>query len=226
MARLLAAEVLFAFCRPLPRIPRRVNLFLDSPVLVLNRLWQPVNTCSARRAISLIFLGHAQVVWADDERTFFVHDVNSWMEFSERIATAEKIRSVSRALCKPEIIVLSLFDRLPKKQVKFTRENVYRRDEFLCQYCGRRFEPKDLNLDHVVPRDKGGKTSWENVVCSCIPCNTRKANKLPAEANMFPRRQPKPPSWRPLFSAASKPVLHPSWSHFLDPHRSQVELTD
>ena len=86
----------------------------------------------------------------------------------------------------PEIIVLSMYDRLPKNEVKFTRHNVFVRDRLTCQYCGQSFEPRELNLDHVVPRDKGGNTIWENVVTSCIRCNSRKANKLPHEARMFP----------------------------------------
>ena len=148
------------------------------------------------------------------------------MEYSQKRADAEMIRSVSRSLRVPEIIVLSLFDRLPKKQVKFTRENIYRRDGFQCQYCSNRFEAKDLNLDHVVPRDKGGRTTWENVVCSCISCNTRKANKLPDEASMYPLRPPKAPSWRPLFSTTQRPLEHDSWGHFLDLKQSCVKLSE
>lgn len=198
---------------------------LDKQVLVLNRLWQPVNTCTARRAVTLVFLGHAHVVGTDEEDYFNTHDIQSWLDYSQGAEATAMIRSVSRQLRIPEIIVLSIFDRLPKKQVKFTRENIYRRDGYACQYCGNRFEPKSLNLDHVLPRDKGGKTTWENVVCSCIPCNTKKANKLPKEANMFPRRQPKAPSWRPLFSTTKRPLQCDSWSHFLDLKQSQVEIS-
>ena len=179
-------------------------------------------------AITLVFLGHAQVVGTDAEDEYFAHDVQSWLEHSAATVNGrdDVIRSVSRQFRIPEIIVLSLFDRLPKKQVKFTRENIYRRDSFHCQYCTKRFETKQLNLDHVIPRDKGGRTTWENVVTSCIPCNTRKANKLPVEAKMFPRRDPKAPSWRPLFSTAQRPLPCDSWGNFIDLKESNVVLSE
>ncbi len=200
---------------------------LNRQVLVLNRLWQPVNMCSARRAITLVFLGHAHVVGTDEDDEFFTHDVDSWLAHSSSHSEGKNVvRSVSSCFRVPEIIVLSLFDRLPKKQVKFTRENIYRRDSFSCQYCGFEFQPKELNLDHVVPRDKGGRSTWENVVTSCIPCNTRKANKLPREANMYPRGEPKAPSWRPLFSTTQRPLPCDSWGHFIDLKESDVVLTD
>lgn len=195
-------------------------------MLVLNRLWQPVNTVSARRAVSMVFLGHAQVVGTDVDNQFHTHDIQSWMSYSKGSPGRGMIRSVSRCLRVPEIIVLSLFDRLPKKQVKFTRENIYRRDGYTCQYCTQSFDPQQLNLDHVIPRDKGGRSTWENVVCSCIPCNTRKANKLPEQANMYPKRPPKAPSWRPLFSNTQRPLACDSWGHFLDLKQSDVVLSD
>ena len=166
---------------------------LNSPVLVLNRLWQPVNTCSARRALILVYLGHAQVVQSDEDNNFFTHDFGSWLEQSVNQAGGDVVRTVTRALMVPRIIVLAIFDRLPKKEVKFTRENIFKRDDYTCQYCGTQFEAQKLNLDHVVPRDKGGRTSWDNLVASCVPCNTRKGNKMPAEARMFPRKEPKAP---------------------------------
>ncbi len=202
-------------------------LALESPVLVLNRLWQPVNICAARRAVTLLFTGHAQVVHIDPEMNFLSHDIESWVQLSDEIDDLELIRAISIAVRVPAIIVLSEFDRLPRREVKFTRQNVFQRDAFTCQYCARTFEVKKLNLDHVMPRDKGGKTTWENVVCSCVRCNTRKANKLPAEVNMFPIREPRPPRWRPLFSAGDGRVKirHESWRHFLEPSPAGVQLT-
>ena len=124
--------------------------------------------------------------------------------------------------------MLSIFDRLPRKEVKFSRQNIFQRDAYTCQYCGNRFETRNLNLDHVVPRDKGGQTTWDNVVCSCIRCNTRKGNKLPAEARMFPMREPRAPKWRPFFSSGDTELakcFHESWRHFLEPCPTQVAVT-
>ena len=98
----------------------------------------------------------------------------------------------------PRVILLIIYDRLPKKEVKFTRHNIFERDKNTCQYCGRVFDRKDLNLDHVIPRDRGGPTTWENIVCSCVECNTQKANRTPQEAGMHLVRKPKRPKWRPF----------------------------
>ena len=91
----------------------------------------------------------------------------------------------------------------------------------------KKFEPRDLNLDHVHPKDKGGETNWENVVTSCIKCNTRKGNKLPRESGMQPFKKPVAPKWRPLvgFKKGTDNNYHKSWSFFLDPNSSSVELS-
>lgn len=199
---------------------RAVFPLSNSLVLVLNRLWQPVNICTARRAIGLIYLGHAQAVHRDSDLNFFTHDLDSWIEFSNNRdrTDVEFVNSVSTCFRLPTVIVLGSFDKLPKKEVKFTRRNVFERDRFTCQYCGILFDYQSLNIDHVIPRDKGGKNTWENVVCSCIPCNTRKGNRLPAEINMFPLNEPKAPRWRPFFSVPqSSRQIHASWIHFLKP---------
>ncbi|NJL19215.1 MAG: HNH endonuclease, partial [Bdellovibrionaceae bacterium] len=143
---------------------------LDTTVLVLNRLWQAVNVCSARRAFSLVFAGHAQIVDAGSGYQTF--DFHQWRDLSHEAQDHECVHTIHFRIRIPQIIVLMMFDRLPKKDVKLTRQNVFLRDDFMCQYCGGKFDRKDLNIDHVVPRSHGGKTTWENVVCSCVPCNT------------------------------------------------------
>src|SRR5450755_431805 len=160
-----------------------LNALLNSQVLVLNRLWQAVNICSARRAFTLLYQGHAQVVSSDLANNFLTHDFASWRDFSATAPDHEVVTTISWKIRVPRVIVLLLFDRLPKKEVKFTRHNVFERDKNTCQYCGHVFDRSELNLDHVLPRDKGGLTTWENVVCSCIPCNTRKGNRLAHEVD-------------------------------------------
>ncbi len=201
---------------------------LESQVLVLNRLWQPVNTCTARRAVKLLFLGQAQVVHRGEDSCYTTHDAASWLEASRRGAIrtdAGHIRSIKTDFLVPEIIVLCFYDRFPKKDVKFTRHNIFVRDRHTCQYCGRIFDPKDLNLDHVIPRDKGGRTTWENVVASCIRCNSRKANKLPHEARMFPLHAPRAPKWRPFHSSIRPQAPHVSWRDFLEVADGTVEIS-
>jgi 5-methylcytosine-specific restriction endonuclease McrA len=195
---------------------------------VLNRLWQAVNICSARRAFTLLYQGHAQVVAADDENNFATHDFASWLDVSLSAPEPEHemVTTISWKIRVPRVIVLLLFDRLPKKEVKFTRHNVFERDNNTCQYCGKVFERQELNLDHVLPRDKGGLTTWENVVCSCIPCNTRKGNRLPHQAHMTLIRKPKRPKWRPFVHVTFSSQQHESWRHFVDLAYWNVELSD
>jgi len=198
---------------------------LDTPVLVLNRLWQAVNTCSARRAFTLLYQGHAQAVSADDGQAFLTHDFESWRDFSRQDpAHPEMVKTISMHVRVPRIIVLMLFERLQKKEVKFTRHNVFERDGNTCQYCGELFDRENLNLDHVLPRDRGGQTTWENIVCSCIPCNTRTGNRLPHEARMQLVRKPKRPRWRPFVNISVSNAPHESWRHFLDIAYWNVEL--
>ena len=154
---------------PSPQFTQKVQTLLNSQVLVLNRLWQAVNVCSARRAFTLLYQGHAQVVSSDPANNFLTHDFDSWRDVSATAPDHEVVTTISWKIRVPRVIVLLLFDRLPKKEVKFTRHNVFERDKNTCQYCGNVFERTDLNLDHVLPRDRGGLTTWENVVCSCIP---------------------------------------------------------
>lgn len=188
---------------------------LELPVLVLNRYWQPIHTCSARRALHLLCIGHAHVVQVEGEECYATHDLSSWIGYSNRTAAEERIHSVRISLCVPKIVVLSIYDKLPRLEVKFTRRNVFLRDKFVCQYCTKEFSETQLNLDHVIPRDKGGKTTWENIVASCFRCNTRKANKLPHEANMHPLRKPIAPRWRPLFGLQENGLGDESWDRFL-----------
>ena len=199
---------------------------LDTPVLVLNRLWQAVNTCSARRAFTLLYQGHAQVVSAEGGQGFLTHDFQSWQDFSRSNPDPEMAKTVSLRIRVPRVIVLLLFERLPKKEVKFTRHNVFERDNNTCQYCNKVFSREMLNLDHIMPRDRGGQTNWENIVCSCIPCNTRKGNRLPHEAGMSLIRKPKRPRWRPFVNISVSSHPHESWRHFLDIAYWNVELGD
>jgi 5-methylcytosine-specific restriction endonuclease McrA len=135
---------------------------LNQHVLVLNRLWQAVNVCTARRALTLLFQGHAEVVFNRGDGSFDTYDFNEWQDFSQEDPNAESLRTVSFRIRVPRVILLLIYDHLPKKEVKFTRHNIFERDKNTCQYCGKTCDRKDLNLDHVVPRDRGGPTTWEN----------------------------------------------------------------
>ena len=201
-----------------------MSSFLNQHVLVLNRLWQAVNICTARRALTLLFDGRAQVVVDCPDGSFQTYDFNEWRDFSQRAPHPDSIHSISLKIRVPRVILLLLFDRQPKKEVKFTRHNIFERDKNTCQYCGQICDRSDLNLDHVIPRDRGGPTTWENIVCSCIMCNTRKGNHTPIEAGMHLIRKPKRPKWRPFVQFNIGMPHHDSWKHFLDLAYWNVEL--
>ena len=196
---------------------------LNENVLVLNRLWQAINVCTVERAFMLLYMGHAEVV-LEDSGDFQTFDFHEWRDFSQGHHGEDVVHTVSFKIRIPRVILLLFFDRLPHKEVKFTRHNIFERDHNTCQYCGKHFDRRELNLDHIVPRDHGGTTTWENIVCACIPCNTRKANRTPTQAGMHLIKKPKRPKWRPFVNVTIASVAHDSWKHFLDLAYWNVEL--
>jgi 5-methylcytosine-specific restriction endonuclease McrA len=201
-----------------------MEALLNHNVLVLNRLWQAVNICSVRRALTLLFAGHAEVVCAQNG-AFDTFDFSEWRNFSDRNPQeADSIHAVRFRIRIPKVVMLLIFDRLPRKEVKFTRHNIFERDNNTCQYCGKIFDRRDLNIDHVIPRDRGGASTWENVVCSCIPCNTKKGNRTPSETGIRLIRKPKRPKWRPFVQISFSKSGDDSWKHFLDLAYWNVEL--
>jgi 5-methylcytosine-specific restriction endonuclease McrA len=143
---------------------------INSPVLVLNLGYEPLNICRVRRALVLIEQNKAEML---ENGSGFV-------------------RSADRIFPVPSVIKISAMVRRPKRDHrKITRLEIFRRDHFACQYCGRHV--KQLTLDHVIPRYRGGQHTWENVVSACVPCNRKKAGRTPKEAGMILSKQPAPP---------------------------------
>lgn len=161
-------------------------------VLILNASYEPLHVCSVKRAVSLL-----------------MHEV------AERIEDSDKVlRSPSQLFPVPSVIRLKKFVKRPFRQrVAFNRKNVFRRDEHSCQYCG--IKASELTLDHVLPRSRGGSTSWENVVACCHKCNARKRDRLPDEANMHLNRKPFAPQF--MFSSAFGLIsdVDPLWEAYL-----------
>jgi 5-methylcytosine-specific restriction endonuclease McrA len=208
-----------------------MDAVLTQPVLVLNRLWQAVNVIGARRAFILLAREDAQVVHHDERiDDFRVFSLMDWADFSREnppLEARECVHTVRQNIRLPRVILLTMFDKLPCKELKLTRNNVFERDKNRCQYCGRTFAREELNLDHVIPRHYGGKTTWENIVCSCIICNSHKANRLPHEAHLRLIRKPSRPKWRPIIAMAlERQPRHPAWKHFLDIAYWNVELDE
>lgn len=160
-------------------------------VLVLNATYEPINVCTVRRAAILLLKEKAELV----ERALW------------------ELRSEHTAMPRPVVIRLVSYVNVPRdtSRRKITRRAVFARDGWSCQYCGTR---SSLTVDHVIPRSKGGDSSWENIVASCAPCNRRKGDRLPAQADMHPRQKPRAPGAH-VFITVAAPTIPPAWRQWL-----------
>jgi len=160
-------------------------------VLVLNATYEPINVCTVRRAVVLLLKEKAEVV-----------------EHGEL-----HLRSVSHTLQRPVVIRLVTYVRIPRDthRRKITRRAVFARDGWACQYCGAR---SNLTVDHVIPKSKGGSSSWENIVASCAPCNRRKGDQLPRQVGMRLHKQPRMPH-STVFIHVSSPTIPSAWHQYL-----------
>lgn len=147
-----------------------VMAMLNRHVLVLNRNYEPMNVCSAKRAIVLIFLGKAEIV----ERYDHV------------------VRSVSMSLPLPSVVRLFVYVHIRPKKIILSKRNIIRRDGHRCQYCG--MVEGEMTVDHIIPKKFGGNDDWDNQVCACIRCNNLKGDRTPEQAGLRLLRQPRKPS--------------------------------
>ncbi len=193
----------------------------ESAVLVLNRVYQAVQITGVRRAFRLFYAGRARAV----DRDFSTYSFENWCDLPPGAGDAV-ICTPSRSIRIPRVIQLIYYDRVPSREVRFTRRNIFHRDRNRCQYCGRLFPQRGLNVDHVIPTSRGGKSCWENVVCACIACNSRKGCRTPEEAGMTLVRPPRRPAGHPIVRADWLGPLHEEWRTFLDVAYWNVELSD
>jgi len=145
---------------------------MDELVLVLNANFEPINVCNSRRAIGMMLDGRAALI-ANGRGV---------------------IQTVSRTFPLPSVIRLEHMVQRPRPRIKLSRREVFRRDNYTCQYCGKKHDPKGLTCDHIIPKSRGGTTEWTNIVTSCIRCNHKKGDKLPDEVDMHPRKRPSRPN--------------------------------
>jgi 5-methylcytosine-specific restriction endonuclease McrA len=160
-------------------------------VLVLNATFEPINVCTVRRAVVLLLKEKAEILEHGD-----------W-----------ELHSATRTMSRPVVIRLVSYVRIPRDthRRKITRRAVFARDDWTCQYCGSR---SNLTVDHIVPRSKGGASTWENIVASCAPCNRRKGNVSPVQAGMQLLKQPRSPSPHVFIQVAS-PTIPDAWVQYL-----------
>jgi 5-methylcytosine-specific restriction endonuclease McrA len=170
------------------------------PALVLNADFRPLS-----------YFPLSTWNWQDAVKAVFLDRVSVLSEYDR------EVRSPSFSMRLPSVIALR--DFIPSARMPaFTRFNVFLRDGFTCQYCDFKRAAPELTFDHVIPRARGGRTSWENVVTACGACNLRKGSKLPRECNMIPRQEPRrPTSWELQDRGRGFPpnYLHESWRDYL-----------
>lgn len=192
--------------------------------LVLNKNWTPIGTVSLENAITKVFSTYkdgtpkAYIIEPESYQALTWED---WAKLQPNV-DEEKISTVNMVFRIPEIIVLSKYEKLPKPKVHFSRRTLYKRDKMQCQYCGCKPGTEELTIEHVVPRSKGGLTTWENCVLACVPCNRKKADKTLAQAGMKLLKEPKKPDLSLYRFETYKPVK--SWQAFLGEMYWSVQL--
>lgn len=197
---------------------------MGADCLVLNKNFYAIQVADWEKAVSLLWQGHAEAV----DENYRTYDFEDWADLSVMMKEHPDgyVHSPSWTIKIPEVIRLTRMDRLPPGQVKFTRKNIYDHYSHTCSYCGGQPGDVGLDMDHVIPRSKGGKTSWDNIVLSCRPCNRKKADRTPAEAGMKLLKKPTRPRWQGVqkmtFRAPFK--IRKSWKRFLDEAFWNIEL--
>lgn len=193
-------------------------------VLVLNRNFFAIQVTSWQRALRLVFSDRADII-DEDYRSY---NFSGWCELSHMLTEHPSgfLYTPAVKIAMPEVIALKYYDRIPFNKVKFTRKNLYEHYNYRCCYCGKKFSTQDLNLDHVIPKSRGGKTDWMNVVTSCIKCNLKKGNKLLNESGMEMVIQPSKPLYNSGLSLIfrSPKQIKASWQKFVDSIYWNIEL--
>ncbi|MBI4366595.1 MAG: HNH endonuclease [Deltaproteobacteria bacterium] len=184
---------------------------LHTDCLVLNQAYFPVHITTVRRAFCMLYQGIVKVV--NEEYETFTFD--SWMELSAA-HPHESIGLINRMIRVPRVVLLVAYDRIPRRGIRFSRLNILLRDHHTCQYCQRKLPKTELNLDHVIPRARGGLTIWENVVTSCHACNLRKGGRTPEAAGMKLKRKPFRPTSVPFLDLSYRRRRYKEWLPFLN----------
>ena len=161
--------------------------------LVLNKAWVPVNIVDYKGCMKYICQDAASSLDSD----FIAYNFEDWITYSTLPRVIDDghsfVNTVSHKIAIPDIIVLHKYDRLPQREVKFTRQSVFERDGHICQYCGGKFPRDKLQKEHVIPKAQGGESNWNNIVAACMACNSIKRDRTPEQAGMKLLRKPKEP---------------------------------
>jgi 5-methylcytosine-specific restriction endonuclease McrA len=197
---------------------------LHEPVLVMNRLWVPFSYMPVYVALTNVMRDMASVL---DPETYYLMPFDEWVEAKQPTLNTEGqpvepeggqrwVRTTRTWVPAPDVIVLKKYGEIPPRKMTFNRPNLYKRDEHQCQYCGDVLPGSELTIEHIMPRSRGGPTTWENCVAACADCNKRKADKTPQEARMPLRKKPVRPNLKYQLATPPHGVMRSAWRPFLE----------
>jgi 5-methylcytosine-specific restriction endonuclease McrA len=189
---------------------------LERSVLVLNKFWQAVGIGTAADVLSKMFQGKAAAI--DVTPSVGGIEVYDWFRFGEWVERGVQddkpfVRTPNYPVQIPEIAIMMEYGEVPQRARHFSRFSVFKRDKYVCQYCGAQPGKEFVTIDHVHPKSKGGDTSWLNCVTACEPCNSSKSNRTPQQAGMKLRNEPKQPD--PLHMLKLRAEGNPIWRKFI-----------
>jgi len=192
-----------------------MSKYTKETVLVLNKCWQAIHVKSPEQAFGMMFSGVATGMDIQGMEHMVPYKWDDWVQLPIG-PNDDYIETVRGKIKVPKVIVLAKFDKVPSKRPKFSNKAVFDRDGGICQYTGKKLKPNEGNIDHVIPRSKGGKTSFDNCVLSSKEINTKKADKTPKEAGLKLIKQPTVPKEMPVSKLIKNKHKIPEWDHFLE----------
>lgn len=205
-------------------------MILQMPTLVLNKGWQAIDATTVIGAFGKMFAERANAICP---RTYTPYPVDEWINLPVEDGDLY-VKTATSKVRAPEVIVSTEYNQYPKRVVAFNRRNLWRRDNYRCQYCGCEPRMDDIEMEHILPVTAGGLSNFENCVLACTTCNRKKGGRTPEQAGMFLLKRhpdgiwrpthghrPKVPMWSPIF-ASSKKVLPKSWNAFLKDKRDEL----
>lgn len=189
---------------------------LNQHVLVLNKNWVVIATTTTQNAIVLMCRDSAKALCPS---SFMVYDWESWISEDTNLPTvSDYIKTPNLKVPAPQIIILTNYNDVHVKSVKFSPRAIYRRDNYTCQYCQKKKRMEELSIDHILPKSRKGENTWENCVAACFKCNNKKSNKTPKEAGYTLNKKPLKPKWNPVVHITKdqrpecwKPLLKDNW---------------
>jgi len=178
-------------------------------VLVLNCNWHPVGFCDVFHAVVKVSSDRAKFL---DHNSYHLYNISEWLT---NVKSDDNISTTKGPFAVPEIVVACHYSKIPKYNPFPTKKNILKRDNYICQYTGRKLTAKEATVDHVYPKSRGGALSWENCVAASFEINNFKGNRTPDESGLYLKSNPSVPNWDLLYRLPNSYSIPKSWKDFL-----------